>query len=79
MINASECYFQELIVFGDGDSECRSFSGLLSDDMSLFPTHVNVNAREDVVCIPFSSGTTGLPKGVMLTHYSITANVLQSR
>lgn len=30
-----------------------------------------------VAVIPFSSGTTGLPKGVELTHRSITANAVQ--
>ncbi len=32
---------------------------------------------EDVVALPFSSGTTGLPKGVELTHRNLVANVLQ--
>ncbi|GJM10469.1 MAG: AMP-dependent synthetase [Lysobacteraceae bacterium] len=32
---------------------------------------------DDVVCLPYSSGTTGLPKGVMLTHYSMVSNLLQ--
>ncbi|MCJ7511067.1 MAG: AMP-binding protein, partial [Dehalococcoidia bacterium] len=38
---------------------------------------VAINAREDVAVLPYSSGTTGLPKGVMLTHYNITSNVKQ--
>lgn len=32
---------------------------------------------DDVVCLPFSSGTTGLPKGVMLTHKSLLSSVSQ--
>jgi len=31
----------------------------------------------DLVALPYSSGTTGLPKGVMLTHANIVANMLQ--
>jgi len=38
---------------------------------------VEIKAREDVAVLPYSSGTTGLPKGVMLTHYNIAANVKQ--
>jgi acyl-CoA synthetase (AMP-forming)/AMP-acid ligase II len=38
---------------------------------------VDINAREDVAVLPYSSGTTGLPKGVMLTHHNIASNVKQ--
>jgi acyl-CoA synthetase (AMP-forming)/AMP-acid ligase II len=38
---------------------------------------VAINAREDVAALPYSSGTTGLPKGVMLTHHNIASNVKQ--
>ena len=31
----------------------------------------------DLVALPYSSGTTGLPKGVMLTHRNLVANLAQ--
>lgn len=34
--------------------------------------------REDLAFLVYSSGTTGLPKGVRLTHYNVVANLLQN-
>jgi len=36
-----------------------------------------IDPREDVVALPYSAGTTGLPKGVMLTHRNLVANLVQ--
>ncbi|WP_371501975.1 AMP-binding protein [Kitasatospora sp. NBC_00374] len=36
-----------------------------------------IDPAEDVAALPYSSGTTGLPKGVMLTHRSIASNMAQ--
>src|SRR5258708_10750154 len=33
---------------------------------------------DDVVALPYSSGTTGLSKGVMLTHRNLVSNIEQS-
>jgi long-chain acyl-CoA synthetase len=37
-----------------------------------------VDPREDTAVILYTSGTTGRPRGVMLTHYGLVANALQS-
>lgn len=42
------------------------------------PHPVQINSREDLAALPYSSGTTGLPKGVMLTHYNLVSNVRQT-
>ena len=34
---------------------------------------------DDLVYLPYSSGTTGLPKGVMITHRNLVANLAQIR
>ena len=67
------------MVFGDGHQDCLAFNDLLADDMSHFPHNADINPREDLLGLPFSSGTTGLPKGVMLTHSSVYSNIEQLR
>jgi acyl-CoA synthetase (AMP-forming)/AMP-acid ligase II len=37
-----------------------------------------IDPAVDLALLPYSSGTTGLPKGVMLTHRACVANVLQT-
>ena len=40
--------------------------------------HTPVDTASHIVVLPYSSGTTGLPKGVMLTHRNLVANVAQA-
>ena len=55
----------------------KPFSTLLEDDGKAFPENISIRPGDDVLVLPYSSGTTGLPKGVMLTHTNIIANVVQ--
>ncbi len=38
---------------------------------------VEINPREDLALLLYTGGTTGVPKGVMLTHYNQVSNALQ--
>jgi len=70
---------EELFVFdgaeGDVIDGATPFASLLEGDGQY--SEVVINPREDLVALPYSSGTTGLPKGVMLTHYNLVANMCQ--
>lgn len=46
---------------------------------SGLPTKVEINAKEDIALLQYTGGTTGTPKGAMLTHQNVVANALQSK
>jgi len=56
-------------------SDDTVFYMIENDDGSDFNPNLEVNPSEDLAILPFSSGTTGLPKGVMLTHKNIIAAI----
>jgi acyl-CoA synthetase (AMP-forming)/AMP-acid ligase II len=71
---AAAAGIEDVYVFGTA-AGARSFAELLEAPAS--PPTVQIDPRTDVVALPYSSGTTGLPKGVMLTHYNLVANLCQ--
>ncbi len=58
----------------DGDP---LFLELIRQSSPKHPPQVQVSWTEDLVALPYSSGTTGLPKGAMLTHQNLVANAIQ--
>jgi acyl-CoA synthetase (AMP-forming)/AMP-acid ligase II len=71
---AAKTQVREIFVLGEA-AGATPFTGLLQGDGQL--PEVSINPRDDVAVLPYSSGTVGRPKGVMLTHYNVTALLQQ--
>jgi acyl-CoA synthetase (AMP-forming)/AMP-acid ligase II len=72
---AQDTCVKEIFVFGEAEG-ATAFDSLYETEGTTAPA-ISINAREDLCALPFSSGTTGLPKGVMLTHYNLVSNMCQ--
>lgn len=65
----------KVVTVDEPPENCLHFSVLSEANENELPeTEI---LPDDAVALPFSSGTTGLPKGVVLTHKSLTTSVAQ--
>lgn len=55
------------------DSAHVRFNDLLAQSKAITP--VEISPKEDIAVLQYTGGTTGVPKGAMLTHYNITSNM----
>jgi acyl-CoA synthetase (AMP-forming)/AMP-acid ligase II len=65
---------EEIFVLGEAPGATP-----FADLTAAHPAPTVTTDLEDVVVLPYSSGTTGLPKGVMLSHRNLVANIEQCR
>ncbi len=71
---------KHVVVTGDrvpeGMPNAIPFAKLMRESSPKRPKHVEISG-DDIVALPYSSGTTGFPKGTLLSHRNLTSNNLQ--
>jgi len=73
--------FDDELFEGTGGSRlgCKNWATLMESEEvgRRFKWFEPEDPKDATCCLNYSSGTTGVPKGVMITHYAYVANALQ--
>jgi long-chain acyl-CoA synthetase len=60
-----------------GDIEFHKMQDILQNGVPINIPDVSINPKEDTATLIYTGGTTGVPKGVQLSHYNMTVNAEQ--
>ena len=69
---------REHYIFGQVDG-VNAFDQLVQNNTDGQLIEVDIDPEKDIAILPYSSGTTGLAKGVMLTHRNLVAHNIQGQ
>ena len=57
------------------DAGVHQFKSLIEKEQPD-PPNIQINPKEDLIALQYTGGTTGTPKGAMLTHHNLVSNAV---
>jgi acyl-CoA synthetase (AMP-forming)/AMP-acid ligase II len=68
-----------VVLLGEGEEGCHSAEAMLRTNPAdvRWPKRGDLDTALETSLLPYSSGTTGPPKGVCLTQTNLLANLIQ--
>ncbi|PBB06742.1 MULTISPECIES: long-chain-fatty-acid--CoA ligase [Salimicrobium] len=67
----------KMIVSPEHSGETHLWKNIFKSEVPAV-TEIDIDPKEDLALLQYTGGTTGYPKGVMLTHYNLVANTQMS-
>lgn len=66
-----------IVARTDQHAEYKTLKELINESDEL-PSLAELDPKEDIAVLQYTGGTTGVSKGVMLSHYNLVSNVIQT-
>ncbi|KGX89053.1 AMP-binding protein [Pontibacillus litoralis] len=64
---------QQIVVDVEHNGHTHIWQEIMKEATGII-NPVEINVKEDIALLQYTGGTTGFPKGVMLTHYNLVSN-----
>lgn len=68
---------KQILVIGSAPPTMQSWYAVANGFPATRPPDIAFDLEHDLIALPYSSGTTGLPKGVRLSHRNLVCNGIQ--